>query len=945
MESNIKKRKISSTLCDGKFDELNWENTIKNSLNSIVSIRFSQVRSFDTEVAGSSQATGFVIDKEKGFILTNRHVACAGPFTGDAVFHNHEETEVVPVYRDPVHDFGFLKFDPKKIKYMDVTEITMDPKKAKVGLEIKVVGNDAGEKLSILSGSISRLNRNAPDYGEMTYNDFNTFYLQAASSTSGGSSAATDYFFPLDRVTRAFKFIQNGQQVPRGTIQVHWLHKPFDECRRLGLADSTESKFRKLFPDEIGMLVCEVVLPNGPSFNLIEEGDILLSVENVEITKFVPLEEYLDSNVGKKICIKIERGGEIKEFTIKIQDLHSITPDRYIEYGGAILNKLSYQLARQYCVEVSGIYLAHVGGMMRLNGHNGNLILSVDSKPTPTLEKFVEAVCSIPNGERVPVSYCPIDDAHAISVSICKLDSYWSGLVLSIRNDKTGLWDIQDLTSKIPKRIPMKPLTATAQALNKNLGVGALKIFTSLVKVIFYMPIRLDGYPASKKAGSGLILDKDLGIVVVGRNVVPIEIGDVTISIFDSILIPAEVIFIHPTQNFTFLKFDSKLIGNTLLESCVFSEDVINQGHKLSLFGFNNNQRPICIETTVTDMTAICIPQNSNPRFRATNFVGMTLDTPLAQQCGSGVLIDKEGRVNGLWLTFLGERNANGNDTEYHLGIPISPVRTIFESFKDSYTKNGVFEKDFILRGFGIEVSPCMLSHARLMGLNEEWVDKVIESNPSQPRLFFISRVENSKVKSEKMELANGAEIKNEDNNLKELDLILSMNDKVASRITDFEPLTNVPEIIKFKILRNKKEKNIIFKSITLNELDRKVFLVWSGAVLQEPYRAVLQQFNKTKLPSLVYCSGKSKGSPAYQYGIGSTLFITAVDSKDCYYLEEFLDLVRNRKDGTYIRIKLISFDLIPVVVSIKIDKHYWPTIKFVKNAEAEHGWKKELID
>lgn len=42
----------------------------------------------------SSEATGFVVDAEKGYILTNRHVACAGPFWGYAIFDNHEEASL-----------------------------------------------------------------------------------------------------------------------------------------------------------------------------------------------------------------------------------------------------------------------------------------------------------------------------------------------------------------------------------------------------------------------------------------------------------------------------------------------------------------------------------------------------------------------------------------------------------------------------------------------------------------------------------------------------------------------------------------------------------------------------------------------------------------------------------------------------------------------------------
>ena len=75
-------------------------------IRGIVSIKATTVRPFDTESAGHYTATGFVIDAGRGLILSNRHVVSPAPMTAIAVFINYEEVKLLPIYRDPVHDFG-----------------------------------------------------------------------------------------------------------------------------------------------------------------------------------------------------------------------------------------------------------------------------------------------------------------------------------------------------------------------------------------------------------------------------------------------------------------------------------------------------------------------------------------------------------------------------------------------------------------------------------------------------------------------------------------------------------------------------------------------------------------------------------------------------------------------------------------------------------------------
>ena len=77
------------------------------------------------------------------------------------------------------------------------------------------------------------------------------------------------------------------------------------------------------------MLIVNQV-PGGPANKHLEPGDILVRVNGEIVTNFSKLETMLDDSVGKLIDLEVERGAvPVKVTDLKVQDLHSITPDSF----------------------------------------------------------------------------------------------------------------------------------------------------------------------------------------------------------------------------------------------------------------------------------------------------------------------------------------------------------------------------------------------------------------------------------------------------------------------------------------------------------------------------------------------------------------------------------------------------------------------------------------
>ncbi|XP_057971946.1 protease Do-like 7 [Malania oleifera] len=452
-----------------------WRKALNRVVPAVVVLRTTACRAFDTEAAGASYATGFVIDKRRGIILTNRHVVKPGPVVAEAMFVNREEIPVYPIYRDPVHDFGFFRYDPDGIQFLSYEEIPLAPEAACVGLEIRVVGNDSGEKVSILAGTLARLDRDAPHYKKDGYNDFNTFYMQAASGTKGGSSgspvidwqgravalnagskssSASAFFLPLERVVRALRFLQKGKDsfvnkwevvtIPRGTLQATFLHKGYDETRRLGLRSETEQVVRHASPvGETGMLVVDSVVPGGPAYKHLEPGDVLVRVNGEVVTQFLKLEKLLDDRVGQEIELQIERGGTLLTVTFVVQDLHSITPKYFLEISGAVIHPLSYQQARNFRFNCGLVYVTEPGYMLfRAGVPRHAIIKKFAGEEISRLEELVSVLCKLPRGARVPLEYISYMDRHRRKSVLVTIDrhEWYAPPQIYTRDDSTGLW-------------------------------------------------------------------------------------------------------------------------------------------------------------------------------------------------------------------------------------------------------------------------------------------------------------------------------------------------------------------------------------------------------------------------------------------------------------------------------------------------------------------------
>lgn len=357
----------------------------------------------------TSLGSGFVIDKEKGLVITNNHVIA----TADEIQVTLHDDTVLPAEvlgSDEKTDIALLKVD---LAGEDVREAQFgDSDAMRVGDWVIAIGNPFGLGGTVTAGIISARQR---DIQSGPYDD----YLQTDASINRGNSGGPMFNMNGEVIgINTAIFSPTGGSVGIGFAIPSQMAQPvIDQLNEYGRTRRgwLGVKIQEV-TDEIaenfglakagGALVAEVT-PTGPAEGAgIQSGDIILAFNNKPIREMRELPRIVaETDINKEVPIIVWRDGERVTLTVETGELEkaeeegllaahggSNTPDMVddsvgMEFPaiGLTVQPLSDSLRDQYAIDaaVSGLVVTDLnlnGQAARKGISRGDVIINVNRK-------------------------------------------------------------------------------------------------------------------------------------------------------------------------------------------------------------------------------------------------------------------------------------------------------------------------------------------------------------------------------------------------------------------------------------------------------------------------------------------------------------------------------------------------------------------------------------
>jgi S1-C subfamily serine protease len=322
--------------------------------------------------------------------------------------------------------------------------------------------------------------------------------------------------------------------------------------------------------------------------------------------------------------------------------------------------------------------------------------------------------------------------------------------------------------------------------------------------------------------------------------------------------------------------------------------------------GLSRDNRVVSQQATVASIGPVSFPLSRTLQFRDANLEIVTLVN--GPQDYDGLIVDRQGEVLAQWASFAYE---NGRELEQqNMGIPAGVVQEMLEYARDGRT----------LYSAEAEYGLLSLAEARRLGLDEAWIERIAEHNPGRRQVLTVERLVAGSPAARL--LAPG-------------DLVLAVDGHVVNTFAEASAAVRAPQVT-LTVWSSGTERAVELPAVALSGRDIDRVLVWAGATLQAPHRAMSAQ--RGIEPSGVFIAFFMYGSPASRYQLWAGRRITEVDGVPVPDLDAFIRAVAGRPDRSSLRLKTVSWNDAIEVITLKLDRHYWPAYELRRT---DSGWRR----
>ena len=301
-------------------------------------------------IEGAWTGTGFIVNKNKGLILTNAHITERATIgTYHLFFHDGTRADARVLYYDPWLDYAFLQIAPEVIP-ADATEIKFSVKDPTTDQPAFVIGNNEGKSFSIHTGNISSIYRIA---GAMPQHSIN-LSLNTKGGSSGspilnekGEAIALNYgvseTFGIglhpSYLRYALRFIEAGKMPVRKHIGVIAGSYSLNEGVQYRHFPQEKIKgYNKKFPSSLShALQVSNTLQGSPAEGKLLPGDIIWAINGQELgPNLVDLDMAMNTCQAPSMCLTICRNGVWSDIEIALYSPEAHKIQRMVSFGGAL---------------------------------------------------------------------------------------------------------------------------------------------------------------------------------------------------------------------------------------------------------------------------------------------------------------------------------------------------------------------------------------------------------------------------------------------------------------------------------------------------------------------------------------------------------------------------------------------------------------------------------